>query len=105
MFANAGFVFVIRTYYFPDNYNVWDALLILGYFILLSLSVGSIALFAQQIYFDGLTKYYLKATQEQNNYSNLDNKVNSINSSSFQRSISNEQIDKVKQKRKSFFKY
>ena len=105
MFANAGFVFVIRTYYFPDSYNVWDALLILGYFILLSLSVGSIALFAQQIYFDGLTKYYLKATQEQNNYSNLDNKVNSINSSSFQRSISNEQIDKVKQKRKSFFKY
>ena len=37
------------------------------YYSLLYLSIGSIALFSQQIYFDGLTKYYSKDKKEKNN--------------------------------------
>ena len=55
---NAAFLFITRTFEFPDNYDFYQLLLIIMYFFLLLVSVGSVALFSQQIYFDGLTKYF-----------------------------------------------
>ena len=67
MVINSAFVFIVRTFDFPDNYHFFKLLLIILYYVLLYLSIGSIALFSQQIYFDGLTKYYSKDKKEKNN--------------------------------------
>jgi len=67
---NLALIFIVRTFDFPDNYNFFKLILIIVYYGLLFLSIGSIALFSQQIYFDGLTKYYSKDKKENNNFIN-----------------------------------
>ena len=66
MVINTALIFIVRTFDFPDNYNIFKLLLIMLYYFLLFLSIGSIALFSPQIYFDGLTKYYTKDKKENN---------------------------------------
>ena len=72
---NSAFIFIIRTFDFPDNYTFYKMILIIIYYILLFLSIGSIALFSQQIYFDGLIKYYSKDKEKDND----ENDYNQIN--------------------------
>ena len=57
---NAGFIFLFRLFNFPDSYGLKQLLLIILFYAMFSFSIGSIALFSQQIYLNGLNKYNLK---------------------------------------------
>ena len=83
---NAGFLFIVRTFEFPDSYDFYQLILIIIYYLLLLLSIGSVTLFSQQIYFDGLTKYYSQEKEykkeneekiKNNIYNNIENRSNS----------------------------
>ena len=83
MFINSGILFLMKFYVFPDIYNFFQLLLVLGAFISLYLAVGSITLFSIQIYFDGLTKYFSLLSKMKNILidESLENKENyNINS-------------------------
>ena len=80
MFINSIFIFIVRTFDFPNNYNFFKLILIIIYYVLLFLSIGSIALFSQQIYFDGLTKYYSEY-KEKKNYINENDSIGINNDS------------------------
>ena len=60
MVINAGFIYLFRLFIFPESYSPSQFGLIFLFYSMLSFSIGSITLFAQQIYFNGLNKYYFK---------------------------------------------
>lgn len=58
MCINTGSIFVIRIIKVPDSYDFSQLMIIFSFFLLFFVSIGSITLFGQQIFFDGLNKYY-----------------------------------------------
>ena len=59
MFINIIIIFFFRSYEIPeDKYNFYKIALLILYYILLFISIGSISLSSHQIYFEGLLKYY-----------------------------------------------
>ena len=61
MAINSAVIIIYNSFDFPkEKYvNFTSVIYIILYYILLYISVGSMALFSQQIYFDGLKKYFL----------------------------------------------
>jgi len=60
MVINSVVIIIYNSFDFPEEKydNFYKVLYIILYFIILYISVGSMALFSQQIYFDGLKKYF-----------------------------------------------
>ena len=85
MVINTVFIFLFRMFDFPENYGIYQLLLIIVFYFMFSFSIGSISFYAQQIYFDGLNKYYLLINKK-NNKNNLiqnENNINDDNSTEF----------------------
>ena len=57
MVINGIIFFFLKSHSFPEEYDFFKCVLILLYFLLLFLSVGSITLIPHSIFFDGLRKY------------------------------------------------
>ena len=57
---NSIVILIYNSFDFPEEKydNIYSVIYILLYYIFLYISVGSMALFSQQIYFDGLKKYF-----------------------------------------------
>ena len=60
MVINSVVIVLYNSFNFPEEKydNFYSVLFIILYYIILFISVGSMALFSQQIYFDGLKKYF-----------------------------------------------
>ena len=58
MIINVLIFFIINSHSFPNEYDFLKCVLIILYFLLLFISVGSITLIPHSIYFDGLRKYF-----------------------------------------------
>lgn len=52
-----GLLILFRGYVFPETYNFLKLLLLLVYYLLFYITLGGIALFSQQIFFDHLKIY------------------------------------------------
>ena len=57
MIINVLALFIFESFDFPEKYNFYQISLLLLYYLIFFISVGSITLLSHQIYFDGLTKY------------------------------------------------
>ena len=57
LIVNVVTLLFFESFDFPEKYNFYQLLLLIGYYLLLFISVGGISLLPHQIYFDGLTKY------------------------------------------------
>ena len=66
MILNVLALFFFDSFDFPEKYNFYQILLLIGYYIIFFISVGGISLLSLQIYFDGLTKYihYLESHEK-----------------------------------------
>jgi hypothetical protein len=69
MLLNGVIFFLIKSHSFPNEYDFLKCVLIIIYFLLLFLSVGSITLFPHSIYFDGLRKYMKEYFKNRHNIS------------------------------------
>ena len=69
MAINSVVIIIYNSFDFPEEKydNFYKVLYIILYFIILYISVGSMALFSQQIYFDGLKKYFDAITHDKEN--------------------------------------
>ena len=77
MIINSVIIIFFKSFDFENKiYDFYKVLLLFLYYILIFISVGSISLFAHQIYFDGLTKYI---KFEENIKKNNDNEKEKIN--------------------------
>ena len=71
MALNAGSIYTFRIINFPDNYEFKQLFIILPFYICFNICIGSIALFGQQIFFDGLNLYYSIENGNNNNIAHL----------------------------------
>ena len=70
MALNASSIYKFRIINFPDNYEFKQLWIILPFYTCFNICIGSIALFGQQIYFDGLNIYY-SIENDDNNIAHL----------------------------------
>lgn len=68
MSINSVVILIYNSFHFPEEKYVsfYSVLYIILYYIFLYISVGSMALFSQQIYFDGLKKYFSVVSEDKN---------------------------------------
>ena len=67
MVVNSVAIIIYNSFNFPEEKydNFYSVLFIILYYIILFISVGSMALFSQQIYFDGLKKYFIAVSDDE----------------------------------------
>ena len=72
MVINSAIILIYNSYDFPkEKYvNFSSVLYIILFYIILYISVGSMALFSQQIYFDGLKKYFMAIYEDEDKIKN-----------------------------------